>query len=891
MQYIKPLTELNRADLSIAGGKGANLGALIQAGLPVPPGFCVTIPAYRTFVEMNKLETEIHQILEATRMDDPASLDAASNSIRACFQQGEMPTALASEICHAYANLHNPPIPVAVRSSATAEDLPDLSFAGQQDTYLNILGEAALLDAVICCWASLWTARAIGYRARNQISHSEVALAVVVQQMVQSEASGVLFTANPLTGKRSETVIDATLGLGEALVSGQVEPDHYVVAGSAEKTLDKTLGAKALSIQGRAEGGTVTIRHSAADRQALPDEQILALARLGQQAQTYFGSPQDMEWAWADGRLYVVQSRPVTSLFPLPAGLKDEPVEALLSFGVWQGMLDPYTPLGQDMFSSLIAGMGQLFGLKIGAREQRIFFGAGERLFVNMTGLLSNPIGRKVANIFVGAIDPVSGAILAELLNDSRFGAETSLSLKGRFRLLRGVAPLVGNVLFNLLWPARGRARLERQIDTALAEAQGCCDAAQNMAELIEAIEAVPAKMPQQMLPRLVGGIAAGQAPYQILLRRASELPSAQELLMELARGLPHNVTTQMDLALWSTAQAIRADANAAAYFSTTEVDRLVTEYRAEKLPVTAQTAIRGFLSTYGMRGIGEIDLGRPRWRENPTNLFLVLKSYLEIDPEASPEAVFQRGAGKVQKVQTQLEQIFSQAPIGKKISPRMVRMLVERFRELGGLRETPKFFIVRLLGIYREALLAAGQELVEAGRLTEAEDVFFLHLWELKALGGGETRDWGALIAERRASYARELRRRRIPRIMLSDGTAFYDAPSTGDTANTLSGAPVSAGMVEGVVRVVFNPHGVQLIPGEILVCPATDPAWTPLFLAAGGLVMEVGGMMTHGSVVAREYGIPAVVGVSQATMRLKDGQRVRVNGSSGVVTVLEGM
>lgn len=889
MQYIKSLTELNQADLPLAGGKGANLGAMIQAGLPVPPGFCVTTPAYRAFVETNGLEVEIRQILDTTRMDNPASLETASDSIRAWFGRGALPPALADEIRQAYANLYSSPAPVAVRSSAIAEDLPDLSFAGQQDTYLNILGDDALLDAVTRCWASLWTARAIGYRERSQVPHDEVALAVVVQQMVQSEASGVLFTANPLTGKRSEMVIDATLGLGEALVSGQVEPDHYVVDSSGEQILGKTLGAKALSIQGQAEGGTVTLYHSAADRQALPDQQILVLARLGRQAQACFGSPQDIEWAWADGHLYVVQSRPVTSLYPLPAGLADQPLEVLFSFGVWQGMLDPYTPLGGDMLGMLISGMGRLFGQKIDARQQRVFLGAGERLFVNVTGLLSNPIGRNVANLFVGSIDPISGAILAELLKDSPLRAEKDLSLGARLRLVRGIAPLIGNVLYNLLWPGRGRARLENQIDAVLAEAQRRCDAAQNLAELIAAIEAVAAKMPQKMLPRLVGGIASGQAPYQILLRRAGELPGGQDLLIELARGLPHNVTTQMDLALWRTAQAIRADAGAAAYFSTTGVERLVAEYRAERLPVAAQTAIRGFLSIYGMRGVGEIDLGRPRWHEDPASLFLVLKSYLQIDPAVSPEAVFQRGAGKVKQVQAQLEQVFSQALRGQRISPRLVGALVERFRELGGLRETPKFFVVRLFGIYRRALLAAGRKLVEAGRLTQADDLFFLHLWELKAFGGGETRDWGALVAERRATYARELRRRRIPRIMLSDGSAFYDAPSTGEAANMLSGNPVSAGMVEGAVHVVFDPQGVQLIPGEILVCPATDPAWTPLFLAAGGLVMEVGGMMTHGSVVAREYGIPAVVGVSQATTRLKDGQQVRVDGSSGIVTVLE--
>lgn len=885
MQYIKSLSELNRGNLPIAGGKGANLGALIQAGLPVPPGFCITTPAYRAFVEKNKLGKEIRQILDATRMDEPAALDAASEAIRACFQHGEMPPTLADEIRQAYANLLNSPGPVAVRSSATAEDLPDLSFAGQQDTYLNILGETALLDAVIRCWASLWTARAIGYRARNQISHDEVALAVVIQQMVQSEASGVLFTANPLTGKRSETVIDATLGLGEALVSGLVEPDHYVVAGSGEKNFEKTLGAKALSIQGQAEGGTITLHHSAADRQALPDEQILELARLGQQAQNFFGCPQDMEWAWAEGRLYVVQSRPVTSLYPLPSGSADQPLEVLLSFGVWQGMLDPYTPLGRDMFSTLVAGMGSLFGAKINAREQRIFFSAGERLFVNLTGLLNNKIGRNAVTFFIGSMDPVSGGILASLLKDPRFNVISRFRLRDRFRLMRGITPLIGNVLYNLLWPVRGRARLEKQIEAVLDEVQKRLTVSQNLTELIETIDNL-GEIPQTMMPRLVAGIAAGQAPLQILLRQKN-LPVSTEVLMELTRGLPHNVTTEMDLALWQTSQTIRANAEVAEHFASTEIDVLMAEFLQGLLTEPVQTSITQFLDTYGMRGIGEIDLGRQRWREDPTPIFQVLRSYLQIDPAASPEAVFNRGAAKARDTQEQL--VAALKKTGNGFKAKIVNEMAKRIRELGGLRETPKFFVVRLFGVYREALLAAGQKQVNLGRLTKAEDIFFLHTWELKTLENSETRDWKTLITERQADYAREERRRRIPRIMLSDGTAFYDAPSSADAANTLSGSPVSAGMVEGIVHIVLNPQGVQLVPGEILVCPATDPAWTPLFLAAGGLITEVGGMMTHGSVVAREYGIPAVVGVQDATIRLSDGQKVRVDGSSGIVTILE--
>jgi len=883
--YIKLLRELDRTDLPIAGGKGANLGALTRAGLPVPPGFCVSTSAYRRFLETNQLDLELKRILDATRMDEPASLESAADAIRVRFEQGQMSTEMSAEIRQAYADLGSTPMPVAVRSSATAEDLPDLSFAGQQDTYLNILGMDNLLQAVIRCWASLWTARAIAYRSHNAIAHDDVSLAVVVQQMVPSEASGVLFTANPLTGKRSETVIDATLGLGEALVSGQVEPDHYVVSSASGGILSKTLGAKALSIQGQPGGGTITLHKSAVEQQALPDEQIRALTQLGQQAQAHFGSPQDLEWGWAGGRLYVLQSRPITSLYPLPDRMLAR--EVLLSFGVWQGMLDPYMPIGQDVFSGLVSGIGAVLGAQIGPREQRVFLPAGERLFVNLTGLLANPTGRALAKTFLTAIDPVSSEILEALTQAPDPAPEKSFKLADQLKLARGIAPLIGNVLFYLLWPERGRARLEASIQAQLAKIQSECQAARSLPELIEIIETLDT--PAQMMPRLVGGIAAGQAPYQILLRQAEAIPGGAELLMGLARGLPNNVTTQMDLELWQTSQAIRADQAAAAHFNISEVDKLVAEYQSGVLPAAAQNAIEHFLTHYGMRGIAEIDLGRARWREQPASVFQSLKSYLHIAEEASPQAIFERGAEQAALAQTHLIAAFRQKA-GGVFKAWLVRFATRRFRALGGLRETPKFFVVRLLGHFRSALLAAGQKLVADGKLSTQEDVFYLHLWELKALGNGEIRDWQALVSERRANYARELRRKRVPRIMLSDGTAFYDAPhsAAADDPNVLTGSPVSAGVVEGMVRVVLDPRGAQLLPGEILVCPATDPAWTPLFLSAGGLVMEVGGMMTHGSVVAREYGLPAVVGVRDVTTRLQTGQRVRVDGSSGVITII---
>jgi rifampicin phosphotransferase len=887
MKIVLSLSELKRTDLAMAGGKGANLGALIAAGLPVPPGFCVTTEAYRDFVAANGLQTQIESALDATCMDDPAALEAAAQAIRARFAAGHIPPELASQIRAVYLAM-GASAPVAVRSSATAEDLPNLSFAGQQDTYLNIVGEQAVLAAVRDCWGSLWTARAIGYRARNEIAQYAVALAVVVQQMVQSDVSGVLFTANPLTGKRDETIIDATFGLGEALVSGQVEPDHYVVD-AAGKIVSKMLGAKALAIRGKAGGGTQTTGEPAADVQALPDEQIAELARLGRQSVAAFGGPQDMEWAFADGKLYVVQSRPITSLYPLPEGLTADHLEVLFSFAVWQGMLDPYTPLGQDMFAGLVAGMAGLFGVKMRVEDQRVFMLAGERLYVNITGLLGNPIGRTVAGAFIGSIDPVVGPILKELQADPRL-QPGEISGRDRARIVRGMLPAVGNVFLNLLSPDLGRKRMQARIDQAIAHVTKIYASAKTPADLAGAMEAVARYQPRILVPLLIPVVVSGQIPLQALLRRTASVPGAPDLVLELTRGLPHNVTTEMDLALWRASRDILADVESARHFTDIDAALLVEEYRAGQLPGAAQKKLADFLAVYGLRGIGEIDLGRPRWVEDPLHIVNVLKSYLQItDEHLSPEAVFRAGEQKALQARDQLIDIFKKRPAGW-FKAGMIRWAARRVRELTGLREAPKFAIVRLMGAQRMALLQVGEKLAAEGRLERADDLFFLHIPELKTFGDDETRDWKGLIAGRRVVYAREMRRRRLPHLILSDGTTYYEsAGSTGPNADTLTGTPVSAGVVEGIVHVVLDPHAEQLAPGEILVCPATDPAWTPLFLAAGGLVMEVGGMITHGSVVAREYGLPAVVGVSEATTRLKTGQRVLVDGSSGKITILQ--
>jgi pyruvate,water dikinase len=359
---------------------------------------------------------------------------------------------------------------------------------------------------------------------------------------------------------------------------------------------------------------------------------------------------------------------------------------------------------------------------------------------------------------------------------------------------------------------------------------------------------------------------------------------------LELLRGLPGNVTTEMDLKLWAGAQRIRADEAARRFMLEQPVEALAEAYQQRSLPPVAQSALDDFMAEYGARAIAEIDLARPRWHEDPTPILQNLHAYLQLeDPHLAPDAVFQRGAAESERLAADYAARLRPRFLGG-LRAALLTAAVRRLRLLGGVRETPKFYLVKILDACRGLLLDLARSLVQQGALERVDDIFFIPWITLKEFVAGQSRGLKDSVAARRADYERELARRQMPRLLLSTGEAFYAGLSAADAGpNDLVGEPVSPGIIEGPVRVVLDPRGVRLVPGEILVCPATDPGWTPLFLTAGGLVMEIGGMVTHGSVVAREYGIPAVVGVHEATTRLRDGQRVRVDGNSGRVMLLD--
>jgi pyruvate,water dikinase len=715
--------------------------------------------------------------------------------------------------------------------------------------------------------------------------------------MVQSDVSGVLFTGNPLTGALNESVIDATFGLGEALVSGQVEPDHFVVeAGSG--VLDRSLGSKQTIVEANKAGGVVTRQIETSTKETLTDAQLAELAGLAQRIESEYGFPQDIEFALAQNKFYILQSRPITSLFPLPENMPSAPLRVLISFGAVQGILDPITPMGRDNFAAVLAGGARLFGFDLTYKTQHTLIFAGERLWIDITAILRNRVGRAVWSVISSMIEPSIGRALNTIVADPEWNHPGHPQPATILRLMRFFVPSLFRARRFMANPEKERARFFVAFEevfmhyTAMVAAIRAADETRDryarLAARLPLFEQVYTVFPKIMpifMPMMMS--AMGSFNFANKLASAGEDGFSNEVLA-ITRGVPFNVTTEMDLSLWETARQIRADSVSLDLFNGSDAPALAARYMNGTLPSAAQLALSGFLSRYGMRGLGEIDLGRLRWHEDPTQLMQVLTSYLAIaDESQAPDVVFARGA---QVAEESIELIAEK--LRRKhgaLRARLFKFFASRMRALIGLRESPKFLAIRIMGIARENLLSVGREFEASGEIDQAEDMFFLHWDELYALADNEPTDWKPLVAERRAVYDRELRRRQIPRVLVSDGRAYYEGVGGGnETGDTITGSPVSPGVVEGTVRVVLDPRGVSLQPGEILVCPATDPGWTPLFLSAGGLITEVGGMMTHGSVVAREYGIPAVVGVHQATSRLKTGQRIRVDGSAGKVYLL---
>ena len=888
--YAVPFTAVTAGDLSHVGGKGANLGELARAGFPVPPGFCVTTAAFVRFMAGDpSVERDVYGALAGLATDDVVRVRRVGARIRERLIALPIPVEIKAAVVAAW-EAEGSDHAYAVRSSATAEDLPGASFAGQQDTFLNVRGRAALLDAVRACWVSLFTDRAILYRAQNGFDHRAVQLAVVVQRMVVPEVAGILFTADPLTGHRHVASIDAGFGLGEALVSGIVSADLYRVDQRTDQLVDVQIGDKPIAIRPLPDGGTERVTLSEDQRRArvLTDGQAIALARLGRRIAAHYGAPQDVEWCIdAAGDIFVVQARPITSLFPLPVpgpGPADGALHVYASFGHVQVMTDPMPPLALSVLRTLMP-----FGKRDQPTIENPYMAtAGGRLYLDLTAPMLLPALRERApRLLAAGADALMGGALAEVVARDEFlrrGAGAGVRRTRPREIARWVVPILARTQPWLWWrrPEGAVPALDALIERIVAEAGARLAAAEpGLARLREARRVCGSIFARHML-RVVPLVAGGMISRALLLHLTGDRAAVDAAL----RGFNGNKTTEMDLEVGDLADLARR--HPAVVDCLNQVDPAAALARlsgVEGGPAFLE-AFDGFLARYGVRGPSEIDISRPRWREDPSPLVQVIVGNLRGGVAGAHRAQHARQVREGEAAAARLAGLVRPGPL-RPLRAALARRLARTMRGLLAAREHPKFILIRLLGQVKPILLSAGQDLAAQGRLGRADDIWFLSFAEVIAALEGGAVDLRSRVAERCADQAR-FARLKPPRLITSDGEIPQVKYTHADLPpGALAGSAASAGVVEGVARVIRDPTTEILAPGEILVAPFTDPGWTPLFINAAGLVTEVGGLMTHGSVVAREYGIPAVVGVLDATALIRTGQRVTVNGDLGYVAL----
>ncbi|MDM5155482.1 phosphoenolpyruvate synthase [Bacillus sp. DX1.1] len=868
--YVLEFQEIDKTRQMVVGGKGMNLGECSRIeGILVPEGFCVTTEAYKRVIGKNK---ELHQLLDqlaVQKVDERERISEISRKIRELIEGIEIEKGIEEDInrClltfgfeHAY----------AVRSSATAEDLPFASFAGQQDTYLNIKGKDAILQHISKCWASLFTDRAVIYRMQNGFDHRKVYLSVVIQRMIFPQASGILFTADPVTSNRKVLSIDASFGLGEALVSGLVSADCYKV--QEDKIIDKMIATKKLAIYGLKEGGTETqqIDPDQQKTQTLTEQQILQLARIGREIEAYFGCPQDIEWCLADETFYIVQSRPITTLYPVPEA-DDQANRVYVSVGHVQMMTEPIKPLGMSLFHLTY--------------DQPLRH-AGGRMFIDHTHILASPISRKILLNAMEQSDPLMKDALMTIVEREDFIKSLPNNKKVRSLSESNKGMSWGFLAQNLQNDPTIVLDLIKSSETSIEELKQNIQTKSGL-DLFDFILEDYQQLKKILFnPQSLDTIMVAMNASSWINKKMQKWLGEKNVADTLSLSVPNNITSEMGLALLDVADVIRPYPEVINYLQHVKDDNFLDELVKFDGGQEIQDAINAYLNKYGMRCTGEIDITKPRWSEKPTTLIpMILSNIKNFEPNASKRK-FEQGRQEALKKEQELFDRLKQLPGGKRKAEKTKRM-ISLIRNFIGYREYPKYGMINRYFFYKQTLMKEAEQLVQAKVIREKEDIYYLTFEELREVVRTNKLDY-QIISKRKEEY-KLYEKLTPPRVITSDGEIIVGKHKRENLpAEAIVGLPVSSGVIEGRARVILNMENANLEEGDILVTAFTDPSWTPLFVSTKGLVTEVGGLMTHGSVIAREYGLPAVVGVENATKLIKDGQRIRVNGAEGYIEIL---
>lgn len=871
--YLLGFKDIDKSQLSVVGGKGVNLGELSRIdGIQVPEGFCITTFAYKKVVENNKNFNSLLEELSHLKVEDREKICEISGQIRKLIEDITIPKDIEEGIT-TFIKKFGEKNAFAVRSSATAEDLPLASFAGQQDTYLNIIGKDSIIHHVSKCWASLFTDRAVIYRMQNNFDHRKVYLSVVIQMMVFPEASGIMFTADPISANRKVVSIDASYGLGEALVSGLVNADIYKVKES--KIIDKKISTKKIAIYGLKQGGTEQrdIENQRQNIQTLTDQQILQLEQIGRKVEKYFGRPQDIEWCIHEGNIYIVQSRPITTLYPVPE-VKDDKTHVFFSFGHRQMMTEAMSPLSMTFFAVLFKMM-----------VDTPMYYAGGRIYVDSSNELSSPIMRKSFVKGLAAVDVLMQNAYynilkrEDIMNNLHKSKKPMVSIKLAFRWLvktiecyRKNDPAIAEFYMD-----RSRT-IMKDLEKQSQKISGN--------ELFDFIEKSMTKIKDNMMDTY-GVVFAGAYASSWINKNLGKWLKEKNPADMLAQSVSNNVTSDMGLELLDVSDVVRKYPEVIKYLESPKDESFFEDL--VKLPggIEVKDAIKNFLKKYGMRCSAEIDISKTRWNEKPTILVPLILGNIKVYPPNSHEIKFNQGLKEAEEKEQEILRKLEKMPGGRG-KAKKAKKAISVLRNYAGYREFNKYILIWYEWVVKQVIMKEAERLIQQGLIKEASDIFYLEYEELRKVIKTNELDY-SIIQKRQEDYE-VYQKLTPPRVITSDGEVIssqYDISKIPEGA--LAGVAVSAGIVEGRARIILKIEDANIEEGDILVTTFTDPSWTPVFVSIKGLVTEVGGMMTHGAVVAREYGLPAVVSVENATKFIKDGQRIRVNGTEGYVEILE--
>jgi rifampicin phosphotransferase len=878
---IVALADARRSERAQVGGKAAALGEMLAAGLPVPPGFCITTCAFRRFLSAADATATL-AALDAVPAADGDGLAALGAEIRSRLAAVRMPTELSESIVSAWrGSLHA--AACAVRSSATAEDLPDASFAGQLDTVLNVRDADALLCAVRQCWLSVFSHRTIAYRARLSLGHAGVRMAVVVQALVHADAAGVLFTVNPITGRHDEVLIEACVGLGESVVSGRVTPDRFVVRKDLSRILHRTVSNKTHAIVPAVDGGVIeqTVAVSTAQAAALSDATALRVTGLGAAVEQLFGAPQDMEWAVAGDDVFVLQSRPITTALLEPSR---DVGHVWTNMNTGEILPDVVSPLTWSFLQhTLLRTFADLFAfLGFDIDDSPLVARIGGRLYfnLNVTAAIARavPMGDRldITALFGGSHGDADARRILALVEQNLPRARLSLLVL----LLKSPRIVLWWLYYLFTAPAPRLAAFaswvedrQRQDLDALSESDLVAEL-QRCAELFRKVIAT------------IGGdvVMAGGAFAELDVICTRWLPTEPDAINQLLSGVGGMASAEAGLDMWRLGALAHTHAAVARTLLGGDefADTRDTLYRVEG---GHEFLARWdeFMARHGHHARGEIELMNRRWAEDPDYVLGQVRSYLSAIGGKDPVATHRAQSA---------ESMRRAAELGQRLG-RLKRMVfhlrVRRARRGMVCRENLKSEGVRLFAHARRVALALGARLAARDAMAQADDVFHLTLEELAALSTHGA-DQHTLVSRRRAEFERYQSITPPPVVVGQLDTAELEAEMVDASSDRFRGLGVSPGLVSGPARVILRADADQRVrPGEILVAPFTDPGWTPYFQLAAGLVTDLGGLLSHGSIVAREYGLPAVVNVGSATRMIQTGDLIELDGTHGEVRILQ--